>query len=173
MESTEHLIRWQDQRDWPVLTAYLLLVDLGLLIYWVIAMGDLLPAEWLFKGYHDPVVSAWNWSFLPLDLLASFTGLAGIWTLRRGQRRAGECLLMVSLTLCFCAGLMALSFWTLTDDFDCIWWAFNAMLMGPSAGFLAWRLCCVRSRAAKEPAGVNQGSSALTHEGFPASDLPG
>ncbi|MCB9588029.1 MAG: DUF5360 family protein [Polyangiaceae bacterium] len=42
------------------------------------ALGLLkVPADWLFRDYTDPNIVAWNWSFLPLDLLASVTGLSG------------------------------------------------------------------------------------------------
>lgn len=137
-------LRWQDQGDWKVLLVYLLLIDFGLLFYWLIAMNEFFPAEWLFKSYDDPIVSAWNWSFLPLDLLASFMGLIGIWTIQRQRQRLGERLILIGLTLCFCAGLMALSFWALMGDFDWFWWGANGLLTLPSSVFLARRLGCVR-----------------------------
>lgn len=132
--------RWHVQRSWPALCAYLLLVDVGLLLYWLIALADVMPPAWLFKGYHDPVISAWNWSFLPLDLLASLTGLAGIAFTRQARTAMGESLILISLCLTFCAGLMALSFWALTADFDPSWWAANALLMLPSGWLMAARL---------------------------------
>ena len=138
--NTIPMARWHVQRSWPALCAYLLLVDIGLLLYWLVAMADILPPAWLFKGYHDPVISAWNWSFLPLDVLASLTGLAGIAFTRQARTAIGESLILVSLSLTFCAGLMALSFWALTADYDLSWWAANAFLMVPSGALIGARL---------------------------------
>jgi len=87
-----------------------------------------LPGEWLFKDYHDPQVMAWNWSFFPLDILLSATGL---WALHRERRGHGDWRIWsaVSMTLTVCAGLMAISYWVLVGDFDVSWWAPNLFLM--------------------------------------------
>ncbi len=107
--------------------------DIGMLAYWAVtalmALGLLsLPPEWLFKDYDDPRVVAWNWSFLPIDLAFSLTGL---WALHRERTNAGDWKIWaaVSLTLTFCAGIMAISYWTLTGDFDPSWWIPNLFLM--------------------------------------------
>lgn len=107
--------------------------DIGMLAYWAItalmALGLLsLPPEWLFKDYDDPRVVAWNWSFLPIDLAFSLTGL---WALRceRAGQPEWKIWATVSLTLTFCAGIMAISYWTLTGDFDPSWWIPNLFLM--------------------------------------------
>ena len=133
-------LRWSERRSWRFVRSYLLMVDIGLLAYWAVAVADVLPAAWMFKGYDDPTISAWNWSFFPLDLLASATGLAGIACMRKNRHEAGDCLILLSLCLTFCAGLMALSFWALTRDYDVSWWGVNACLMVPSAVLLALRL---------------------------------
>jgi hypothetical protein len=138
------MANWCEQRSWRLVCLYLLMVDIGLLLYWAVAIADVLPAEWLFKGYRDPIISAWNWSFLPLDLLASVTGLAGVACARRQRQALGECLILLSLCLTFCAGLMALSFWALTADYDPSWWGANVCLMVPSALLLGMRLGGVR-----------------------------
>ena len=68
----------------------------------------------------------WNWSFLPLDLLFSVIGLIG----RFGNfniNRA-ELLSNISLSLMLCAGLMAVSFWSINGDFDPFWWSINLWL---------------------------------------------
>lgn len=57
--------------------------DLGMLLYWsvtlLMAVKILdIPGEWLFKDYHDPRAMAWNWSFFPLDLALSLTGLRAL-----------------------------------------------------------------------------------------------
>ncbi len=106
--------------------------DIGMLTYWAVtalmALGLLtLPPEWLFKDYDDPRVVAWNWSFLPIDLAFS---LSGLWALHRERTGAEDWKIWatVSLTLTFCAGIMAISYWTLTGDFDPSWWIPNLFL---------------------------------------------
>lgn len=104
-----------------------------MLFYWsVTALMALsiidIPGDWLFKDYDDPRVMAWNWSFLPLDLLLSCTGL---WALRLERRNdpAWKLWASVSMTLTICAGLMAISYWTIIGDFDVAWWIPNLFLM--------------------------------------------
>ena len=112
----------------PLLRALLLVTDLGFVAYWAITALHLLPEAWLFRDYADPVLSSWNWSFLPIDLLASATGLAAISGARRGTGQA-DAWLAISLVLTACSGLMALSFWTLRSDFDPAWWLPNLFLL--------------------------------------------
>ena len=107
--------------------------DIGMLAYWAVtalmALGLLsLPPEWLFNDYDDPRVVACNWSFLPIDLAFSATGL---WALRRERTGHPDWKIWatVSLTLTFCAGIMAISYWTLIGDFDPSWWIPNLFLM--------------------------------------------
>jgi len=109
------------------------ITDVGMLAYWAVtalmALGLLaLPQDWLFKDYDDPRVVAWNWSFLPIDLAFS---LSGLWALHREKAGAKDWKIWaaVSLTLTFCAGIMAISYWTLTGDFDLVWWLANLFLM--------------------------------------------
>lgn len=58
----------------------LLLTDLGFLTYWAVTAAGLLPGSWLFKDYDNPIIAAWNWSFAPLDLLASAVGLLAVYS---------------------------------------------------------------------------------------------
>jgi hypothetical protein len=111
-----------------LLRGILLVTDVGFLLYWAVTVAHAVPAAYLFKDYADPLVVAWNWSFLPLDLLVSGTGLASLWLERRGDPR-WPALTLVSLTLTSCSGLMALAFWTLRRDFDIAWWLPNAFLL--------------------------------------------
>lgn len=104
----------------------LLTVEIGLLIYWVAVAFSLLPPQFAFKDYTSPMIHAWNWSFFPLDLLASGCAIAGVLTF---QRTAGLVVLLAGLTFTFCAGLMAIGFWALYGDFDPFWWGSNALLM--------------------------------------------
>ncbi len=107
--------------------------DLGMLLYWVITAAMALkllniPGEWLFKDYHDPRVVAWNWSFFPLDILFSITGLASLRMERQGHPN-WKLMAVISLTLTMCAGLMAISYWAIMQDFDPTWWVPNLFLM--------------------------------------------
>jgi hypothetical protein len=106
----------------------LALVDGVMLLYWavtaLVAFGLVaIPAEYLYKGYHDPLLVAWNWSFMPLDIGFALAGR---------QAAAGKPwrgLAAVSLALTGCAGGMAIAFWTLTHDFDPLWWIPNLILV--------------------------------------------
>ncbi len=116
-------------RGLPTLLA---VTDVGFILYWSItalaALGVLqIPAEYLYKGYHDPMLVAWNWSFAPLDLAASVIGLAALARLRAG--RAWKGLAILSLAFTSVAGGMAIAFWAIEGDFDVSWWAPNLFLM--------------------------------------------
>ncbi len=107
--------------------------DVGMLLYWGItaAMAVKLiniPGELLFKDYHDPRVMAWNWSFFPLDILLSVTGLTALRMETAGNPN-WKLMAAVSLTLTFCAGLMAIAYWLIVQDFDPAWWIPNLFLM--------------------------------------------
>ncbi len=111
----------------------MLLLDGGMLVYWGLAtiacIGLIhLPPDAMYKGYGDPMIDAWNWSFAPLDLCFSLLGFASLELARRGDPRWRPTAI-VSLTLAFCAGMMAISFWTLTGDFSIGWWLPNLVLM--------------------------------------------
>ncbi|WUI00693.1 YvaD family protein [Spirillospora sp. NBC_00431] len=102
--------------------------DVGFVLYWVITALHVLPAESLFKDYGDDLVVAWNWSFLPLDLLVSGTGLTALALARRGVA-AWRPLTIVSLTLTSVSGLQAISFWTIRGDLSLSWWLPNLFLL--------------------------------------------
>ena len=106
---------------------HLLITDIGFLCYWLITALGILPAAWLFKDYDNPILVAWNWSFAPIDILASLLGLAALFAAKRQINRAHQ-LVLISLALTFCAGFMALAFWTLRQDFDLFWWLPNLYL---------------------------------------------
>ena len=111
-----------------------LIVDIGFIAYWTITLAGIIPPEHLFKDYANPILSAWNWSFLPLDFAISATGLLALRRAKRGG--PWRDLALVSLTLTSCSGLMAVSFWTLRADFDPAWWAPNLFLLLYPAWFL-------------------------------------
>ncbi len=107
---------------------YFLVVDIGFIVYWAITLLHIIPNEYLFKDYDNPILVAWNWSFLPLDLLISATGLSSLWLWQSG--RAGwRSLALISLVLTSCSGLQALAFWVLRSDFDPCWWLPNLFLL--------------------------------------------
>lgn len=118
------------------LKAFFLLVDISFLAYWLLAWFHLFPRDYLFKDYDNPILDAWNFSFLPLDLIVSATGLGSIWCHRTG-RALWQPLALVSLTLTFCSGLQAIAFFGLRKDFDPIWWGPNLFLMLYPLFFLA------------------------------------
>ncbi len=100
-------------------------IDLGFIVYWTMIVFRLLPPEAMFDGYEKPEVQAWNWSFLPLDLLASLTGIAGN-TLKRVNQKV---LLTTSLVLTSVAGGMAIGYWAFLGDFELTWWLPNLILL--------------------------------------------
>ncbi|MER7133758.1 DUF5360 family protein [Streptosporangium saharense] len=106
----------------------MLLTDVGFLAYFSVTGLGLVPAAWAFADYANPLMVAWNWSFLWIDLLASATGLLSLHLLRRGVRDAGQ-LMLVSLVLTSASGLMAVAFWTLRGDFSPAWWIPNLYLL--------------------------------------------
>jgi Family of unknown function (DUF5360) len=121
------------------------LIDGGMLLCWAaaaLACAGLiaLPASLMYGGYGTPVIDAWNWSFAPLDVAFALTGLAAVQLAARGDARWWP-LVLVSLSLTLCAGLMALSFWALRGEFVFSWWATNAVLM---AAGLYWLVRLVR-----------------------------
>jgi hypothetical protein len=94
----------------------------------VISALHLVPASWAFKDYAHPILNAWNWSFLPLDLAVSATGLGSVALSRAGDAR-WRMLATVSLALTSASGLQAVAFWALRGDFDWAWWAPNVFLL--------------------------------------------
>jgi hypothetical protein len=111
-----------------ILKWYFLAVDVAFILYWLMTVLHLIPHEWLFKDYDHPILIAWNWSFLPLDLLISATGLISL--RQYGQNRPSwRSTALVSLVLTFCSGLQALAFWAIRFDFDPLWWLSNAFLL--------------------------------------------
>jgi hypothetical protein len=109
------------------LAAAFLVIDFGFIAYWAITLLDTIPVDYLFKDYDNPILHAWNWSFLPLDLLISASGLTAVIRVKRGESWRSWAL--ISLVLTFCSGLQALSFWALRGDLDPAWWLPNLFLL--------------------------------------------
>jgi hypothetical protein len=120
------------------LKLFLLIVDLGFITYWTITVLHLLPPSWLYAHHDEPVMVAWNFSFLPLDLAVSATGLGAVVLSRRRDIRWQKAALL-SLAFTSASGLNAIAFWLLRRDFDLGWWLPNLVLMlGPWPWI--WRL---------------------------------
>lgn len=109
------------------------IIDWSMLLYWsLISLAALrvitLPASVMYDGYGTPIIDAWNWSFAPLDILFALSGLMAVHLHRRGDPR-WFALAISSLSLTFCAGLMAVSFWAIRGEFNPSWWIPNLLLM--------------------------------------------
>lgn len=110
------------------LKVFLLITDIGFIIYWLITGLHLIPDSWAFKDYNNPILVAWNWSFFPLDMFISGTGLTSIYLYYK-KKPFWKKLCLITLVLTFCSGLQAISFWALRMDFDISWWAVNLYLL--------------------------------------------
>ncbi|MFJ9946316.1 DUF5360 family protein [Kitasatospora sp. NPDC091207] len=125
--------------------ASMVVTDVGFLAYWAATLLALIPAEYAYKDYQNPVLSDWNYSFVLLDVLASVTGLSALRLGRCGAAGA-QPLMLVSLALTSTAGLQAVAFWTLRGDFSPGWWLPNLfLLLFPIPGMVA----LVRTSAAR------------------------
>ena len=122
------------------LRPFFLVVDIGFVVYWLITLLEIIPANYLFKDYANPILQAWNWSFLPLDLLISATGFYSLYLWRKGDR-TWHFLALISLVLTSCSGLQAITFWSLRADFDVTWWLPNLFLLIYPLFFIPQLLC--------------------------------
>lgn len=100
--------------------ALLVITDLGLTAYWA------LTAVGIVSVGKDAWLTAWSWSFLPLDALAILAGLT--WSLLPGNHPLSAPMFAVALALTLAAGIMALSFFLLWGTWDISWWLVNLWL---------------------------------------------
>ena len=103
----------------------------GMILYWLfaslVALGIIfVPPEYMYSDYQNPTVVAWNWSFFPLDMTFAVSGLYSRYGNMLRTRRTF--LSTFSLSLMFCAGLMAISFWIVARSYDPFWWGINLWL---------------------------------------------
>ena len=111
----------------------LTVTDVLFIAYWSLAALDAagvlaIPEALLYAHAHDPRVVAWNWSFFPLDLAFSLTGLAAVAASRR-DAPIWRPLALVSLVLTMVAGGMAVGYWTLLGEYDPAWFLPNLLLL--------------------------------------------
>ena len=107
---------------------FFLLVDIGFIAYWAITALHLIPAEYLYNDYTNPILVNWNWSFFPLDIFVSVTGLYSIWLNKQNDDR-WKIYALMSLLLTSVSGLQAVSYWTLAQETDLSWWIPNLFLL--------------------------------------------
>ncbi len=103
-----------------------------MILYWIFASLVALslvsvPPEYMYSDYSNPTVVSWNWSFFPLDVAFATAGLYGRFAAKSVASQ--DFLATFSLSLMFCAGLMAISFWIIDGSFDPFWWAINLWLL--------------------------------------------
>lgn len=111
----------------------LALTDSAFLIYWALsalaAIGAIhLPASLMYSGYGEARVTAWNWSFMPLDVAFSLCGLTALAASRRGDA-IWRPLALISLVLTCVAGGMAVGYWALLGEFNPSWLLPNLALL--------------------------------------------
>ena len=111
----------------------------GMILYWLfaslVALGIIfVPPEYMYSDYQNPTVVAWNWSFFPLDITFAVSGLYSRYGNMLRTRRTF--LSTFSLSLMFCAGLMAISFWIVARSYDPFWWGINLWLTFLASWFL-------------------------------------
>ena len=92
----------------------------------------------MYSDYKNPLIVSWNWSFFPLDMLFAIVGLLGRFSTLQPKKK--ETLSVVSLSLMFCAGLMAVSFWAIRGSYDLFWWGVNLWLILLSLWALGYKL---------------------------------
>lgn len=114
------------------LAVALTVTDISFLAYWALTAAFAagltdLPPEILYSNYHDPRVVGWNWSFFPLDVAFSLTGLAAVRMSGRGDP-AWRPWALISLTLSSTAGLMAISYWSILWEIELVWFGLNLAL---------------------------------------------
>lgn len=110
------------------LKPFFLVTDIGFILYWIVTYFHIIPESMAFKDYNNPIMIDWNWSFFPLDILISITGLSSLYLFKKNQA-SWKPYALISLVLTFCSGLQAIAFWAFANDFDIYWWGFNLYLL--------------------------------------------
>jgi len=121
--------------------------DLLFLAYWSAALANQfgqihIPPDLMYADYSQAHVVAWNWSFLPVDLAFSLTGLLAVRASRRGDL-TWRPLALISLILTQVAGLMAVGYWALLGEFNPSWFLPNLALVIWPLFFLPGLVCAL------------------------------
>ena len=111
-----------------ILKYFFLVIDLGFIAYWTITALHLIPTEYLYNDYTNKILVNWNWSFFPLDIAISGTGLFTLYLFKRDNLR-WKIFALISLILTSVSGLQAISYWILAKDYDLVWWIPNLILL--------------------------------------------
>ncbi len=111
----------------------LAITDILFLIYWsvsgLVLLGAIdIPMSYLYANYDQPMVVAWNWSYLGVDLAFSFLGLAAVRAARKGNP-IWRPLALLSLAFTMSAGGMAISYWSIMGEYDLSWYLPNLALV--------------------------------------------
>lgn len=105
-----------------------LFTDIGFIVYWIVTIFALIPKAYLYQDYSNELLVIWNWSFFPLDIFISITGIYSLYLHKRHDLRWSQ-MALISLTLTFCSGLQAIAFWIIKADYDLMWWIPNLYLL--------------------------------------------
>jgi hypothetical protein len=108
------------------------LTEIGMLAYWILATALVwnlvsIDPSLMYSDYKNPLVVAWNWSFFPIDVAFAVIGLTARFGSITGLLKFK--LETIAAVLMLCAGLMAISYWTITGEFSLTWWAVNIWLI--------------------------------------------
>ena len=118
--------------------ALLVGTDLGLLGYWTFSLIGVITV-----GAHDATLHTWNWSFVPLDLVAIILGLA--WSFTPQRHQLSQPLQITALAFTHAAGLMAISFFAQQPaEWGLSWWLVNLWLMLLPIGLATHQFLCLR-----------------------------
>lgn len=108
------------------------LTEIGMLAYWILATALVwnlvsIDPSLMYSNYQNPLVVAWNWSFFPIDVAFAVMGLTARFGSITGLLKFK--LETIAAVLMLCAGLMAISYWTITGEFSLTWWGVNIWLI--------------------------------------------
>ena len=108
------------------------ITELAMLVYWILAAAltfNLISIDpsLMYSDYQNPLVVAWNWSFFPIDIAFAIIGLTARFAIKADQLRFK--LEIIAGVLMFCAGLMAVTYWTIMGEFDFAWCGVNIWLI--------------------------------------------
>ena len=105
-----------------------IIVDTFFVLYWLITALHLIPNEYLYNDYQNPILVNWNWSFFPLDIFVSITGYYSIYLSNKNEEK-WKIFALISLVLTSISGLQTISYWVLAHEFDPSWWLPNLFLL--------------------------------------------